>query len=369
MSCEEDDDGQVWECDPTGAKPAVAHPAMGVFKHEAVAVDPVGQRLYLTEDLGDGGLYRFTPSSYPDCSAGLLEVAIVGAAGRVTWARVPDPRGGSANPTRKQVPGMTQFKRGEGIWFDRGVVYVSTTSDNVVHAYDTRSATLTRLYDAAAVAEPPLINPDNVTVNATSGEVFVGEDDGGDDPLDLCVITPEGTISRFLKLTGAMHGSGDAISEVTGPSFSPDGTRLYFSSQRAYGTGLLYEVTGPFRTTRPPEVNAPSAPPRPAIGFAVPRRVRRATALRSGIPVGLTLDAAANIDLRLTARLRTRPGGPVRTVVLARVKRKAGRGTQNQRLVLTKTAKKLLRARKRSLTATVELRVGGRTVRRKVVLT
>jgi secreted PhoX family phosphatase len=42
----------------------------------------------------------------------------------------------------------------------------------------------------------------------------------------------------------------DAIpSEVTGPVFSPDGTRLYFSSQRGGNpqTGITYEVTGPFR--------------------------------------------------------------------------------------------------------------------------
>lgn len=39
-------------------------------------------------------------------------------------------------------------------------------------------------------------------------------------------------------------------SEITGPAFSPDGTRLYFSSQRGpapAGAGITYEVTGPFR--------------------------------------------------------------------------------------------------------------------------
>ena len=32
--------GQVWECDPTGHRAAVARPALGTFTHEAVAVDP-----------------------------------------------------------------------------------------------------------------------------------------------------------------------------------------------------------------------------------------------------------------------------------------------------------------------------------------
>ncbi|WP_395850285.1 hypothetical protein [Cystobacter fuscus] len=36
--------------------------------------------------------------------------------------------------------------------------------------------------------------------------------------------------------------------ELTGLAFSPDGQRLYFSSQRgSKGLGLTYEVTGPFR--------------------------------------------------------------------------------------------------------------------------
>ena len=38
-------------------------------------------------------------------------------------------------------------------------------------------------------------------------------------------------------------------SEITGPAFSPDGTRLYFNSQRGgrngSGTGITYEVTLP----------------------------------------------------------------------------------------------------------------------------
>ena len=72
LSCEEADDGIVWESDPAGVLPAEARPALGAFKHEAVAVDPVGGRLYLTEDNNPGGFYRFTPDAYPDLSAGVL---------------------------------------------------------------------------------------------------------------------------------------------------------------------------------------------------------------------------------------------------------------------------------------------------------
>ena len=40
LSCEEHDSGLVWECDPAGKLMAVARPALGVFNHEAAAVEP-----------------------------------------------------------------------------------------------------------------------------------------------------------------------------------------------------------------------------------------------------------------------------------------------------------------------------------------
>jgi secreted PhoX family phosphatase len=43
--------------------------------------------------------------------------------------------------------------------------------------------------------------------------------------------------------------TGLSDSEIAGPAFSPDGTRLYFSSQRQ--PGKTYEVTGPFAPAPP----------------------------------------------------------------------------------------------------------------------
>ena len=66
-------------------------PALGVFNHEAVAVDEVTQYLYLTEDKVDGCLYRFiadsvTETGFPDLSAGLLEVAVQDHESILSWA-------------------------------------------------------------------------------------------------------------------------------------------------------------------------------------------------------------------------------------------------------------------------------------------
>ena len=241
LSCEEVDRGQVWECDPHGVRAAVARPAMGVFKHEAAAVDPRGKRVYLTEDIGDGGFYRFTPERWPNLSEGHLEIAAVAPNGLVTWHQVPDPSA-ATTPTRHQVPGSTPFARGEGIWFDSGIVYVATTADNRVHAYDTRWRRIEVIYDAAKLTDPPLTGVDNMTV-ARSGDLYVCEDNGTGE-LDIVLITPGRRIARFLTATGAHH----TTSELAGVVFDPRGRRLYFASQRFDGTGAIFEVSGPFRT-------------------------------------------------------------------------------------------------------------------------
>ena len=371
MSCEEIPDGLVWECDPTAPGNGSPRPAMGRFQHEALCVDPVHQQLYLSEDVDGGGFYRFTPTDYPDCTDGLLEVARVGAGGRVEWLRVPEPGGGAANPTRTQVKGMTPFHRGEGIYFDAGVVYLATTADSVVHAYDTRTHLMSRVFDAAASAGAPLLNPDNITGNR-AGELFVAEDDGGDDPLDLCVITPEGEVARFLKVTGSQHGiGGDVMSEVTGPCFDPSGTRLYFSSQRGYVVGVVYEITGPFRTERPAgsAATAPPAVPRAALGLEVPRRVRRSRLLRKGLPVALTLDRAAELRVTVTARMRTRTGAPLRTVRIARYADTLPAGSAQVRVKPRRGVRPALRRRRRPLRATVTVRVGAERVTRALRVT
>jgi hypothetical protein len=240
LSCEEWSAGQVWECDPTGVAPAVARPALGSFQHEAAAVDPARGHVYLTKDRSDGGLYRFTPTTYPDLSAGLLEV-MTEIAGVIGWSPVPDPDG-SPTATRYQVTGMKTFNGGEGIWQRGGLIFFATKGDYRVWAYNPDTDALAIIYDDGTSPTPVLTHVDNVTMPAVPGaaHVYVAEDGGNMELVAVDVETGGQHAFVFCRITGVTG------SEVTGPAFSPDGTRLYFNSQRNPGT--TYEVTGPFRT-------------------------------------------------------------------------------------------------------------------------
>lgn len=237
LSCEEHATGQVWECDPLGTAPAVARPAMGRFTHEAAAVHPGLKQVYLTEDLPTGGLYRFTPTTWPDLSSGTLEV-MTEVGGVLGWAVVPDPDG-SPVATRSQVATMKPFNGGEGICIDGDRIVFTTKGDNRVWAYHATKNTMIILYDDDTSPGPDLTGVDNITNKVTDkGLIWFVAEDGGN--MEIVALSPNGNTYPFCQVTGVTG------SEVTGPAFSPDGTRLYFSSQRS--PGRTYEVTGPFTT-------------------------------------------------------------------------------------------------------------------------
>jgi secreted PhoX family phosphatase len=269
----------VWECDPTCPGQGLPRPALGKFNHEAVAVDPVHHHLYLTEDKGDGLLYRFTPTTWRAdgvgvLDSGLLEAAVVGADSHVTWLAVPDPSAVSGS-TRGQLPAATRFHGGEGAWYDDGTVYFTTKGDKRVWTLDTATQRVEVLYDATPIGPdaPTPLSVDNVTVSP-AGDVLVAEDSSTRKRmLLLAEVGGVVTASPFLEVI-----ERDGGSELTGPVFDPSGTRLYFSSQRGASIrdgeteivrtveglglgavtdalpvaplthrGITYEVTGPFR--------------------------------------------------------------------------------------------------------------------------
>ena len=121
LSCEEVDRGAVWETFPLerGQRPAVRHDAMGLFQHEAAAVDPATGIVYLTEDRTDGCFYRFIPDAVGDLSSGVLQAAVVDVVdaenkaqeGFITWVDVPDPSAATES-TRAQVQNLGAHANG-----------------------------------------------------------------------------------------------------------------------------------------------------------------------------------------------------------------------------------------------------------------
>jgi hypothetical protein len=358
LSCEEHDGGQVWECDPLGRQVPLNRPALGIFKHEAAAVDPVDRRVYLTEDQPDGCFYRFTPTRPGDLSSGTLEVLVGAPGAAVTWAPVPDPSAIVAGPTRRQVATAAHFDGGEGVWYDSGVVYFSTKGDSRIWSYDTATAVLDVLYDGEATPDAGLTGLDNITVSR-SGDLF-GAEDNGQASIDIGIITREREAARFLSASGPNHSG----SELAGVIFDPSGTRMYFASQRAFGAGAVYEVTGPFRTDPPagaspggsgePEPLDPRLGPialdpdlpggaggtaGPALRISAARRVTMSALLRRGLAVNVSVRRPG----RVTVALRTtdleskrRPRGTVepKTVTLATAQRTFSRAGR-YKIVLT----------------------------------
>ncbi|MEU9864022.1 alkaline phosphatase PhoX [Streptomyces sp. NPDC047971] len=244
LSCEEVSLGYVYEADPYGVNAAVRRDAMGRFKHEAAAADPVRQVIYLTEDESSGCFYRFIPTTWGNLSSGTLQVLVAGTAtsGSFTWQNVPDPDG-SPTATRSQVSGSKKFNGGEGCHYANDTVWFTTKGDNRLWQLNLANSTYELAYDDSLVVGggAPLTGVDNVT-GSSSGDLFIAEDGGN---MEICIITPDDVVAPFLRI------GGQSSSEICGPAFSPDGSRLYFSSQRgtsgSSSGGITYEVTGPFR--------------------------------------------------------------------------------------------------------------------------
>jgi hypothetical protein len=251
LTCEEIAQGRVWECAIDGSAPASVLPALGTFNHEAAAVDAARRHVYLTEDQRNGAFFRFVPSA-DDWPAGAARGAL--RAGRLQLLQADGapfpPRDGDTAP-RWNVrwidwphgatrPAACVFDGGEGLWIHGGSVYFSTKGDDRVWRYDSAASTLQVVYDDTMPGGGVLTGVDNVVGNA-AGDLLVAED-GGDQ--QIVALTTQGRVVPLLQLTG--HDR----TELTGPAFSPDGMRLYFSSQWGPGAnglpGITYEVTGPF---------------------------------------------------------------------------------------------------------------------------
>jgi hypothetical protein len=304
LSCEEHEAGLAWECTPLERSSGTARPALGRFRHEAVAADPQTQTLYMTQDAPDGLLYRFTPATWGDLASGVLDAAVFAADGSVSWVRVEDPaaRRGAAQDS---APGATRFNGAEGVVLAGRSVVFTTKGDNHLLAIDLDTSRHRIVWDG----REPLIGADNLAVDVRTGDLFACEDGGN---MEIGIISAAGQVAPFARI------DGQADSELTGVAFSPDQSRMYVSSQRAptrlrlrdlipeteddRTIGVVYEISGPFRGAGAPVVTVVPAVEHGGNG-GIP-----ASAVAAGLAAGAVV--LGGLVLLRERTTRHRPEGP-----------------------------------------------------------
>ncbi len=243
--------------------------AMGRFRHEAVAVDPISGIIYQTEDIDEGAIYRFIPTvPGKPAEGGVLQALAVAGRDQLDTSNWDDSTGvvrGDVMPVRwvnltdVESPqdnlriqafdkGAAKFARGEGMWTGNGAIYFACTSGGHAEAGQIWRYVPSPAEGSLDETQRPgtlelfvepndsglIENADNLTV-APWGDLIVCEDGSGEQ--FIVGITPEGGIYKFAH-------NAISNSEFAGATFSPDGTTLFVNLQTA---GLTIAITGPWR--------------------------------------------------------------------------------------------------------------------------
>jgi len=302
------DHGWIFEVAPADANEQHPVPikAFGRFPHEAVVVMR-DDSVYLTEDASspNGLFYRWTGSRGTNLKAGALQTlaptagtfeamrvkntdgtwvddlsrftsAHIGRALEVSWVPVPD-RLAATTSVRKQFSTtgeVTRSKKLEGAWGDKSGVFfaasfagyadipaLSTPHDGQIWYLDHDRQTLTlKAYfpyireqhapSPAGAWTPWTLNqqrslpevfdgPDNVHVSPWGG-LIIAED--GEGLNGLILWTEDGGAQRLARNDILFQGSEN--SEMTGPTFSPNGSVLFANVQEP---GHTFAIRGNFR--------------------------------------------------------------------------------------------------------------------------
>lgn len=275
--------GWVFEVPAEGVADPVPIRDAGVFKHEAVAVDPKTGYLYLTQDShAASGFYRYIPNQPGRLAAGgrlymasvpdrpkltghLPDAVPLQRPMQVEWVPIADPhrphtQGNDGRGVFDQghANGGSEFARLEGCWHESGRIVFSSTSgggaeQGQVWLYEPESETLTLIYESPGMET--LSGPDNLTVHPSGRFLIVCEDSvtpkqraGGQ---RLQMLTLDGRITPFAVNTVRLDGSEPARkfkgnfsrSEWAGATFSADGRWLFVN---IYRPGITLAITGPW---------------------------------------------------------------------------------------------------------------------------
>jgi hypothetical protein len=236
---------------------------MGRFEHEAIAVDRVSGVVYLTEDVGTAGFYRFVPRKRGKLAAGgrLQMLAIAGrpnfdtrsqqkrgVALPVNWVDIANPDPPEAEMDKLAVykqgsaAGAATFRRLEGCFYGNGRIYFTSTSGGdkklgQVWEYvpaTMNAGSLTLLFEAV---DPAILNmPDNVCL-AGKDKLVICEDNGVTN--HLRILTARGEIVDLARNIT----EGFETREFAGVTFSPDGQTLFANIQVP---GMTLAIWGPW---------------------------------------------------------------------------------------------------------------------------
>jgi uncharacterized protein len=258
--------GYCFEVSAAADAPVKSTPlvAMGRFVHEAIAVDAKTGVVYLTEDRGEAGFYRFIPKHKGKLSeGGVLQMLAVtdkrqfdlrtgqksGATIPVHWVTIPQPNPTEAeqNPGAVYKQGFDQgaatFARLEGCWYGGNEIFFSATSGGdqrlgQVWQYTPQGkekGALKLVYESTDQAA--LDMPDNLCVSPRGGLVICEDGKGGDQ--FIRGLTRQGRIFDFARnLTPGFEGR-----EFAGATFSPDGATLFVNLQTP---GITLAIWGPW---------------------------------------------------------------------------------------------------------------------------
>lgn len=259
-----------WIFEVRADQPGLAKPvpltAMGRFRHEAAAVDPVTGAVYLTEDRDDGLLYRFLPKVPGKLDQGGRLQALVLTSGlrdARNWKATDFVPGGRlaarwidldgvdspADDLRRRgyAAGATLFARGEGIHLgtrgdgQREFFFTCTSGGpgryGQIFRYVPDGPDGGDLQLFVESTDPQLMDyADNLTV-APWGHLIVCEDRSGHQINHLRGVTPAGQTYTIARL--------NAATELAGACFSPDGQILFVN---AYAPGRTLAIRGPWLT-------------------------------------------------------------------------------------------------------------------------
>ncbi|MFI5896357.1 alkaline phosphatase PhoX [Actinoplanes sp. NPDC051513] len=298
----EKDHGYVFEVSQAESARQLPKPikAFGRYEHEALAVEPSREHVYLSEDAsGPTGLfYRWTAPRGTHLRLGLanqladdagkleamqirlddgsilpdvafLTSAQIGRPFKVTWIEVPD-RDARTTPTRSQFADgtVTRGKKFEGVWSNGRGAYIvnsfafgandlpagATRHDGMVWFYDYGDQTITLVtyfpHNPSAetegefpkYADLTFDGPDNVTVTPWGSLVLAEDGVRASHVLSSVPGGPTYAIARNQITNGTSNGV-PTYSEFTGPTFSPDGKVLFVNIQVP---GITLAITGPW---------------------------------------------------------------------------------------------------------------------------